>query len=63
METVEIQKKWCKKCTICIEVCPQKVLRQNSEGEVVVENPEDCSMCEECTWICPDFAITIKSRK
>jgi len=28
----------------------------------VVENPERCTGCELCVWICPDFAIKIVLR-
>jgi len=29
------------------------------DGKPVVENAEQCTGCELCVWICPDFAIKV----
>ncbi len=55
----------CKGCRICIELCPQQVLREsetvNAKGyhlpEVVPEKNGACVHCEFCTMVCPEFAI------
>jgi len=55
----------CKGCKLCIELCPQQVLRVsdglNEKGyhfpEVVPDHDKTCVHCEFCTMICPEFAI------
>lgn len=55
----------CKECQICIQFCPQSVLRisddRNEKGyrypQVVPEKESDCVNCEFCTLVCPEFAI------
>ena len=55
----------CKGCTLCVEVCPKKILSpaagMNKRGVHPVEavQPELCIGCGLCTVICPDCAITI----
>lgn len=53
-----IEKSWCKKCGICIEFCPKKVLSMNSES-VYIENESQCILCGLCELRCPDYAIYI----
>lgn len=55
----------CKGCELCIEFCPQHVLRVSEETNArgyhfpsIVSSTEiDCIHCEFCTLICPEFAI------
>jgi 2-oxoglutarate ferredoxin oxidoreductase subunit delta len=55
----------CKGCAMCIDFCPEDVLRvseqRNASGyhipEVVPGKEADCVHCEFCTMICPEFAI------
>ncbi len=55
----------CKGCQMCIEFCPQGVLRISPEAnlkgyhypEVIPEKESACVHCEFCTLICPEFAI------
>lgn len=53
----------CKGCMFCIEFCPTKVLRAskslNKSGYHYpkVEHAENCSGCDLCGMLCPDFAI------
>ena len=55
----------CKGCNICIEFCPQDILKEsiavNSKGyhypEVASEKEEACVNCEFCMMVCPEFAI------
>ncbi|PKK88162.1 MAG: hypothetical protein CVV64_20000 [Candidatus Wallbacteria bacterium HGW-Wallbacteria-1] len=54
-----INKSWCKRCGICISVCPRGVLAFNDERQLFVEKKDDCIGCLMCEKICPDFAIEI----
>lgn len=57
---VTINSRWCKKCSLCAAMCPQKVL-QMEDGPVVNE-PSRCVGCLMCEMHCPDFAITVRRR-
>ncbi len=55
----------CKECNICIQFCPQDVLKEsasmNSKGyhfpEIAPGKDVSCVNCEFCMMICPEFAI------
>mgnify|MGYP001224367241 CR=1 FL=1 len=49
----------CKKCKICINICPKKVLEPDENGLPHVIYPNKCTACGLCTAHCPDFAIEI----
>lgn len=51
--------KLCKKCNICINICPQKVLEPDENGLPRATRPDKCTACELCTSHCPDFAIEV----
>ena len=53
---------WCKKCGICIALCPSKVLEEGPGGTTRVARPEDCTRCRVCELHCPDFAITVSEK-
>ena len=59
MASLEINKKWCKGCGICVALCPKKVLGLKDE-KVEVVNGDDCIKCKVCEMHCPDFAISVK---
>lgn len=52
----------CKACSICIELCPEKVFDKDKQGYPVVARPEECTQCLICELHCPDFAIEVKRR-
>lgn len=57
-------KGWCKKCGICVELCPHKVFEWGQDGYPAIAKEEACRHCGLCEYRCPDFAITVlKSRK
>ncbi len=60
---VFINKKLCKGCGICIEICPRNALRFNGiNPETGYRNPEqagECIGCRQCMWYCPDQAIVV----
>jgi len=55
----------CKECELCIEFCPNDVLRNsehtNAKGyhypEVIPGKEASCIHCEFCMIVCPEFAI------
>lgn len=57
---VLINEKWCKGCSLCIGVCPKKVLELNQRVKSAPVRVEDCIGCHQCDNVCPDFAITVK---
>jgi 2-oxoglutarate ferredoxin oxidoreductase subunit delta len=63
--TIEIDKTFCKGCSLCIVNCPRDVLaiskERGSAGFLVPEavQAEACTKCMMCELICPDFAIVV----
>ncbi|MDR0678027.1 MAG: 4Fe-4S binding protein [Holosporaceae bacterium] len=45
----------CKKCLVCIEVCPMRAIAQH--GEEVVIDTDTCVGCGCCASSCPNKAI------
>ena len=65
MSYIKIDKNKCKSCYLCMDVCPQKVIKKSNEigktGEYIVEFNESnskCIGCAQCAMVCPDIAIT-----
>lgn len=63
---VIIQSERCKGCQLCIQACPQEVLRlsnaYNSRGYHPVfldETQQHCTGCAVCALICPDSVFTV----
>ena len=52
-----IKKNWCKRCGICVAICPKKVIDRMPDGSVEVIHLEWCISCGLCVLHCPDFAI------
>lgn len=57
----------CKGCSLCISVCPTKILAidlevLNAKGyhPAYVENPDNCIACANCAMVCPDLVITVE---
>ncbi len=56
---VIVYPRWCKKCGICIEICPKNALEVDDNGTAFLKSPELCVGCELCAMICPDLAIEV----
>ncbi|MDQ7822079.1 MAG: 4Fe-4S binding protein [Candidatus Eremiobacteraeota bacterium] len=52
-------KGWCKKCGICVGLCPHKAFEWGEDGYPAVPSPDKCRRCNLCEYRCPDFAITL----
>lgn len=53
-----IEKKVCKLCNQCVEICPPKALKENEKGLRI--DYGQCIRCFCCQEICPEGAIRIK---
>ena len=40
-------------------MCPERCLALNDHQIVELVNPEACTGCRVCEWLCPDFAIAV----
>lgn len=59
-KTIEINKKLCKQCEICVYFCPQKVFALDDDSSPKVVDLEACTGCRLCELKCPDFAIDVE---
>ena len=60
---IQIEKKLCKKCNICVELCPQKVFGADEMGLPLVIDAKACAQCLICELHCPEYAIEIERTK
>ena len=65
MSYIKIDKKKCKACYLCIDVCPKKLIKKGTEtnklGSFLAEFEDknnECLGCAMCAVRCPDLAIT-----
>ena len=58
--SIEINRKWCKNCGICVKFCPTAVFTEDELGGPVVTVPAKCTNCQLCVIRCPDFAIEVE---
>jgi 2-oxoglutarate ferredoxin oxidoreductase subunit delta len=56
---LEINKRLCKSCGICIAMCPKNIFTKDEDGKPFEARPEECVFCGMCESMCPDFAIRI----
>ncbi len=47
---------WCKRCNICVEICPKDTLVLTHDA--IIE-AKDCIRCGLCERYCPDLAIEV----
>ena len=60
---VDVNKNWCKGCSICINVCPKKILKLGEDFKVYCVDESLCVGCAICEIKCPDYAITISKKE
>ena len=51
---------WCKRCNICVEICPTQTLVLTHDAIVEAENCIRCGLCER---YCPDIAIEVLPKR
>ncbi|RCW48674.1 MULTISPECIES: 4Fe-4S binding protein [unclassified Halanaerobium] len=49
---------WCKRCGICVHVCPTDVLKLGQD-RVEIDDIDKCIGCENCELSCPDFVLKV----
>lgn len=54
---VDIDLNLCKRCGICVYICPKNVF--HFRDHIIIKR-DKCSGCGICEIICPDIAITLK---
>jgi 2-oxoglutarate ferredoxin oxidoreductase subunit delta len=66
MANVEFKESLCKGCSLCVAVCPKKIVslsnRTNEKGYFVAEVKDKscCTGCAACATMCPDVVITVE---
>jgi 2-oxoglutarate ferredoxin oxidoreductase subunit delta len=65
-----VDKEYCKGCALCVNFCPQKVIRTSNsiskKGYHPVEfcDPDGkCTGCTLCALMCPEAAIAVYKEK
>lgn len=65
MGRIKIDIERCKGCELCINVCPQGIIKMskrfNSKGVHFAETDDikKCTGCTLCAIICPEVSITV----
>jgi 2-oxoglutarate ferredoxin oxidoreductase subunit delta len=56
---LELNRKWCKDCGICLGFCPTNVFTWDEKRRLLISHPEKCIGCKMCEFRCPDLAIKV----
>ncbi len=65
LERVDFEEERCKGCGLCVNECPQHIIklsdRINKKGyrPAEVTDQEACTSCAACARICPDGVISV----
>jgi len=59
--SVSVNASWCKgaACSICVDICPERVFSMGPEGVAVPAGAQRCTGCNLCMKLCPDFATEV----
>ena len=67
MNKIIIRKDFCKGCGLCVDACPQKILKISSTDlnikgyhPVEVTDQDKCLACAMCAIMCPDVVIKVE---
>ncbi|HPS13244.1 MAG TPA: 4Fe-4S dicluster domain-containing protein, partial [Prolixibacteraceae bacterium] len=61
MDSLSINRAICKKCHLCVEVCPNKIYTTDSAGEVLIRADRIglCFKCGQCMAICSTRSVVV----
>lgn len=59
MVEIKIDKDGCRKCGLCVKICPTEVLREEKDRSISVVKVQDCIECFSCCDVCPSDAISL----
>ena len=61
MNKITIEESTCKKCNLCIEVCPNKIIsREKDKISAIANKINACFKCGQCMAICPSKSILVR---
>jgi 2-oxoglutarate ferredoxin oxidoreductase subunit delta len=60
MSRILINTDRCKRCGVCIDLCPRQVYTASRDGWPEPANMEHCATCGLCELWCPDYAVEIE---
>lgn len=62
MKQIVIEESTCKKCNLCIEVCPNKILQKDKDNAINANQNRisACFTCGQCMAICPTKSIKVE---
>jgi nitroreductase/NAD-dependent dihydropyrimidine dehydrogenase PreA subunit len=60
-KAISINQTTCKRCLLCAEVCPNKILIKNISGEIGIRSEREgtCFKCGQCMAVCETKSIVI----
>ena len=60
-DLMTINAKSCKKCSFCVEVCPNKIIKKDVAGKIVFDENRVhlCMGCGQCMAVCPTSSVNI----
>jgi ferredoxin len=58
---ISINSKLCRKCGICAEVCPNKIMFKDESGTISVrqDRVQVCFRCGQCMAVCPTKSVSV----
>ncbi|MGD8426819.1 MAG: 4Fe-4S binding protein [Balneolaceae bacterium] len=56
---LRVRRDWCKGCNICVEACPENILKLDDTNRVYVSDISSCIFCGICAERCPDFCFSL----
>lgn len=57
---LRVRRDWCKGCDICINACPENILKLDETGRIYVTDIDKCIFCGICAERCPDFCFSLE---
>jgi ferredoxin len=60
--TITVNEETCRKCGLCSEACPNKIIKKNDSGEISFRQDriQFCFKCGQCMAICPTESILVE---